>query len=442
MSDTGQEPGVASPKPQTIREISLYLMSERGGADLTVQYEPAGVTAVEELLSLFGAAEGATFSIDPVQVASPSLKTALGALVTRHASTTPHLHRLKKFVSDLPSDTHFLLLPARPQSTGDRLECERYLHRLNHPDDTADDDGAVDLFQLLLERYDMDCPRTDRRTLIGAAIKGERRCRFCHRSIAEGATFESVAHAIPTALGNDHLKLADECDDCNGYFGRETEPSLIAMLDIPRAFLGIQGRSKNGGRPELRFEDGRLQNDGQMMNVESRSFVHDEPTGRMTVDLGKGAPIIPAAVYRALVKIALSVVDAEALPFLKETIAWVRHGAHRDRSLPRVATAIVNLPPNPSAQIVVYRRKGPHARLPHLIGEFRLGCYLYVFAVPFSDEDSWDLVGFFEDEDFRDTFKHYAAVERWTQNNLSSPDKIILAPKLLFVPREPPKGSD
>lgn len=442
MSDTGQEPGDASYEARTIGEISLFLMSEEGGAELVMRYGPAGVSAVEELLGLFGSKEGATFSIDPVQVASPALKTALDVLVARHAGATPHLHRLKKFVVDLPNDTHFLLLPARPESTSDRLECERLIHRLNHPGEAADDDGAVDLFELLLERYDMDYPRTDRPTMIGAAVKAERQCRFCCRTAAEGATFKSTAHAIATALGNDHLKLADECDDCNDYFGRETEPSLIAMLDIPRAFLGIQGRGKNGGRPELRFENGTLQHDGQKINVRSRNFVRDEHTGRMTVDLGKGASLIPIAVYRALVKIALSVVDAEALPSLKKAIAWVRHGAHTDLLLPTVATAIVDLPPNPSAQIVVYRRKRPHGHLPHLIGEFRLGCYLYVFAVPFSDEDSWDLVGFFEDEDFRKTFKHYAAVERWTQHDLSSPNKVVLAPKLQFVPRNLPAGSD
>lgn len=442
MGDTGQGPDEASPEPQTAGEVTLFLMSEGGGAELVIRYGPAGVPAVEELLGLFGAAEGAAFSIDLVQVASPSLKAALDALVVRHASVTPHLHRLKKFISDLPDGAHFLLLPARPQSTRDRLECERLIHRLNHPEDAAAGDGAVELFGLLLDRYDMDYPRTDRLTMIGTAAKAERRCRFCCRTGAEGATFKSVAHAIPTALGNDHLKLADECDDCNGYFGRETEPSLIAMLDIPRAFLGIQGRGKNGGRPELRFEDGKLQHDGQKINVESRNFERDAPTGRMTVDLGTGAPMIPVAVYRALVKIALSVVDAEALPSLKETIAWVRYGAHLGRPLPRVATAIVNLPPNPSAQIVVYRRKATHPRLPHLVGEFRLGCYLYVFAVPFSEEDSWNLVGFFEDSDFRDTFKHYGAVEDWTHHDLSSPKRVILKPKLQFVPRNAHEAPD
>ncbi len=442
MSNAKRGAGDAPHEPWTTGEIVLFLMGEKGSAELAVQYEPAGVPAVKALLDLFGAAEGVTFSVEAVQVASLDLKARLGDLVARHAGQAPQLHQLRKFVSDLPDDSRFLLLPAGPTSTADRLECERLLHRLNHPDDTVDGDGIADLFGLLLERYDIRNPRTDRLTMIGNAVKAARRCRFCGRTATEGATFGSVAHAIPTALGNDHLKLADECDECNGYFGRETEPSLIAMLDIPRAFLGTQGRGKNGGRPELRFEDGKVRHDGRMMNVKSSEFTRDEQTGGMTVDLGKGAPIIPVAVYRALAKIALSVVDEEVLPSLAETIAWIRHGAHADRPLPTVMTAIVELPPNPSAQIVVYRRKAPHVRLPHLVGEFRLGCFLYVFAIPFSSADQWDLVGFFEDEDFLGTFKHYAAVRRWTRYDLSSPDKARLAPKLRFVPRETPEDSE
>lgn len=129
-------------------------------------------------------------------------------------------------------------------------------------------------------------------------------------------------------------------------------------------------------------------------------------------------------------KIALSVVDEDALAHLKKTIAWVRDGMHADLPLPKVATAIVDLPPNPSAQIVVYRRKAPDPRLPHLVGEFRLGCYVYVFAIPFSDQDSWDLVGFFEDEAFRDLFRHYTSGKDWEQLDLSRLTPIRLNLKL------------
>ena len=117
--------------------------------------------------------------------------------------------------------------------------------------------------------------------------------------------------------------------------------------------------------------------------------------------------MIPVAAYKALVKIALSVIDAKELLHLKKTIRLCE-GKHRDQLLPSVAATLVEFPPNPSAQITVYRRKDENSRLPHLVGEFRLGCYLYVFAVPLSNRDSWDLVGFFEDDEFRGTFKHFA----------------------------------
>jgi hypothetical protein len=168
--------------------------------------------------------------------------------------------------------------------------------------------------------------------------------------------------------------------------------------------------------------------------MQSRHVTCDPATGQLTVELGAGLAVVPLAVYRALVKIALSVVDESVLPALKNTIEWVRHAHHQDRSLPKVATAIVDMPPNPSAQIVVYRRKAPHPRLPHLIGEFRLGCFIYVFAVPFSTEDAWDLIGFFDDVDFKETFKHYAAAADWTQQDLSATGKVAVKPTLQFNP--------
>ena len=97
--------------------------------------------------------------------------------------------------------------------------------------------------------------------------------------------------------------------------------------------------------------------------------------------------MIPVAAYKALVKIALSVIDAKELLHLKKTIEWLREGKHRDQLLPSVAATLVEFPPNPSAQITVYRRKDENSRLPHLVGEFRLGCYLYVFAVPLSNRN-------------------------------------------------------
>ncbi|MER8640197.1 HNH endonuclease [Mesorhizobium sp. M1365] len=426
-------PGGAS----LLQQLSLFLMSEATGAELQVGYTEEAFTAVGVLLSVFGKVEGEKAFIEPVQMATAALKQDLERLVVKHSATVPQLHQLKKFVYVLRDDEFFLVLPDRADTTAEQLERERLVYRLNHPNEPHEPGGARDLFGLLFTRYDMSSPRTDRPTVIGKAPRARLKCRFCGRTAADGATFKSAAHAIPTALGNDHLKLANECDECNNFFGRQTEPSLVAMLDIQRAFLGTQGRGKKDGRPELQFAEGKVFHDGQKLTVASKEVARDETTGTISVQLGKGSPMVPIAAYKALVKIVLSVIDARELPHLRRTIEWLRYGRHHGQILPTVAASIVDFSPNPSAQIAVYRRKDEASRLPHVIGEFRLGCFIYVFAVPLSDRDSWDLIGFFDDALFRDTFKHYALVANWSQHDLNGQAKIFLAPRINFVPRKP-----
>jgi len=416
--------------PAMFGEISLHLMIAGDLTEMRFRYRLDQAAAVLDIIGAFGSIDVGDVDLAMDQTATPELKAAIDNLVQRHGAAVPQLKKLRKAISVLADGEHFLLLPERPATTADRLAFETYLHRLNNPDDEQDG-GMFDLFGPLLERYDISLPRTDRRTVIGG---GSCICRFCHRSAAQGASFKKAAHVIPTALGNDHLKSDEECDDCNAYFGCETEPSLIAMLNVERVFLGTQGRGKNDGRPKLYFGKDSLRHDGQKVVIETYSTSKDN-TGTFEVNLGKGTPLIPVAVYRALVKIALSVVDEHQLPHLKKTIEWVREGKQANLPLPKVATALVDLSPNPSAQITVYTRKEPDPRLPHMIGEFRLGCYLFVFAVPFSDQDSWDLVGFFGDKAFRDVFKHYMAVPHWKQRDLSGTSKVIPSPQLRFVPR-------
>ena len=95
-------------------------------------------------------------------------------------------------------------------------------------------------------------------------------------------TFNNTAHALPAALGNQHLKLADECDECNSYFGQQVEPTLIELLNIQRIFLGIQSR---GSRPDIQFSGGKMLHDGERTIVISRNLSADA-SGELIVQLG------------------------------------------------------------------------------------------------------------------------------------------------------------
>lgn len=418
--------------PAIYGAVVLYLMTEDDGAVMVFRYRPEHAAAVQEIVGTFGTIDGDHVQLTMDQLVTPEMRSALDELVTRHGAAVPQLNRLKQKIGRVPDGKYFLLLPDEPASTKDRLALENYLYTLNHPEAPPAKGASDDLFGLLLDLYDAKNPRTDRKTVIGTGRK-PRTCRFCHRTANE-TSFKKVAHVIPTALGNDHLKSAEECDECNEYFGQETEPSLIGMLDVQRVFLGTQGRGENNGRPKLKFGSDTLMHDGQKVVVQAHA-VSKPDADTFEVTLGRGARLVPMSVYRALVKIVMSVLDEELLPDLTKTIEWVRYGLHSDQPLPEVAMATVYLPPDPSAQITVYTRRTPHPRLPHVIGEFRLGCYVLVFAVPFSAQDQWNLVGFFEDVNFKDTFRHYVAAAQWTEWDLSGTKPMALSPRLRFVKR-------
>jgi hypothetical protein len=414
--------------------VDLYLMSEHTGVEFRFDYDPGAAVAVRHVLGAFGTpGDDGDVAIQEEQRATPQLNSRIDQVVADLAGRLPPIHRLKRFVRRLAEGEYFLLLKGPPGSTLEKLALEQRLHRLNHPDAPDDSVQTQAIFGALLDTYEMTLWRTDQLTLIADKPKIQRKCRFCRRAVEQGATFNSVAHVIPTALGNDHLKLADECDDCNGHFGRQTEPSLIALLDLYRAFLGTQGRGKNGGRPELNYADGKLFHDGQKLTIQARA-VQADASGAMTIALGAGAPMVPVSVYRALVKIVLSVLPEEELAPLRRTLEWLRWNMHDDVRLPCVASAIIPLPPNPSAQIVTYRRKAASSTLPHVVGEFRLGCFLYAFALPLSDLDEGDLVGFFNTDAFRAVFKHYDAVGDWRQEDFSGKTRVKLSPILKLEP--------
>nr|WP_281397206.1 HNH endonuclease [Chitinivorax tropicus] len=332
----------------------------------------------------------------------------------------------------------FLLLQAPPTSSAEEFRYGEVLRRLNHPQDQLLDEHNQ-VFGQLLELYDIFTPRTDKRLDIGNSRKADRICRFCGGTTKTKARFDKEAHAIPAALGSKYLKLADECDTCNQYFGEEIEPTLVELLNIQRVFLGIEARS---GSPTVKFPSGsmfRNQEGDEMMVVVSEKISQDA-SGALTAQLGRGKPIIPQNFYRALSKIALSVIPEEELPALAKTAHWVRYGEAGDKPLPNIATAVVMLPPEPSAQITLYLRKAPHPTLPHVVCEFRLGCYMYVYALPFSENDESNLIGFFEEEDFKQTFRHYGFVPSWRQQDYSASKETQVIQSITLQPRNTSSG--
>jgi transcriptional regulator with XRE-family HTH domain len=372
------------------------VFTESSMSILDVTFAPDNLTVVRELASIFGEASDAQVAINPQQCVTAKMKSNLVEFAKLHGEKVPHVNRLKKTVCDLPDGTFFLLLPITPQTTKQKLDYERYLHGLNHPEEATLEAEFDQLFRQLVLKYDSTQPRTSRRTDIGHPRKKDRICRFCHRTLATGATFKKVAHAISAALGNQHLKLFDECDECNSHFGNNVEPTLITLLSIQRVFLDIRN---HGERQTINLSGDKMFRTDERLVVSS-SRVSTDDTGVVTAQLGPEQSIVPMRFYQALAKFALSVIPESELPSLKRTVAWVREDKYSGTRLPDVVSTVVGLPPDPSAQITVYVRRDDDDTLPHVVCEFRLGCYIYVYVLPFSDKDHRNLAGFFDAEAF------------------------------------------
>lgn len=386
---------------QIMTNIGLHKMGVSGDQD-----------AADALLGIFDTVGTDSRTINVVQCASASLKSKLDAFVDTYAADAPHLHAFRKSIADLKTDSYFLLIPYEFASSLERLKHEELLASLNDTPLYPAGAGAVKhAIEALLSSYEFMSPRNDKRVIIGERHPDRKTCRFCSRAKRDGATFRKVAHAISEGLGNKNIVASEECDECNEFFGASIEPALIELLNVHRTYLGLKGKA---GHPQIVYKDGSLTHDGSKVIIEARKF-EDDGSGTFVVSLGTGKAIAIADCYKALCKFAISIIAHEELEHLAGTIAWLRA---KDGSvpLPKLATCIVRAP-SQAPQIALYtRRNDDNRHLPHVVCEFRLGPFVYVYKMPFSSREVDAPLDFFNDPAFKALFAHYEGFDWKTQD--------------------------
>lgn len=162
-----------------------------------------------------------------------------------------------------------------------------------------------------------------RRTAVIIGSRSSRKCRFCGRTDAE-ASFRSTAHAVAALTGNSVLFTNEECDECNGRFGR-LEDDLGKFTQPIRTFAQVGGRKGIPGiklpSMEIRVKAGDIH--AYVDREETRqTFVDDEKTKRLTITVAL-QPFRPRAVYKAFVKMALSVVPIDEVCSFNAALQWL-----------------------------------------------------------------------------------------------------------------------
>lgn len=172
--------------------------------------------------------------------------------------------------------------------------------------------------------------------VIGDPAKN-RKCRFCGKTIKDGATFTNRSHAISEGLGNHSVFCLDECDQCNAKFSK-LEQSIISFLNVSLCVYGIKGKPKKGKQDirGIRTPLFDVNNSGDMMlfqfNTQNDNdvFVQLESNDKLEDFSISSEPkwnkYIPRDIFRSLSKYIVAIAKDEHLPTLQKTIQWINNG--------------------------------------------------------------------------------------------------------------------
>lgn len=233
--------------------------------------------------------------------------------------------------------------------------------------------------------------------LIGKGIysRGEKRfisdgdvrlCRFCQKNEKE-TTFRNKSHAIPECLGNHQLILLDECDYCNTFFSEKLEDHLDKFTKPYRVAGQIAGRN---GIPNYRTNNkkNRIEfNDLPTIKsqVGEEFAVVDNEKREITIKFHQ-EPYIPLAVYKALLKVAISIIeDKNELSAFRQTILWLLN--------PDLTFSVINpallmqafVPgprPTDGVSVSLFRRKDGMSEVPYSIFVIAFGNVIFQLVVP------------------------------------------------------------
>lgn len=214
-------------------------------------------------------------------------------------------------------------------------------------------------------------------------------CRFCDRSPPE-VTFRTEAHAIPELLGNRQLVVTDECDACNALFAKSIEDHLGKFTKPYRVMGQVRGKSgvpsykspKRLSRVDFHPTTGLvIQQHAEDSLIEVKE---EENRVRMSFVVERH---VPSAVYKALVKIALSVMPSSDLKNFAHAKRWIRHEDHTKPLLTPLKLLFYFVPgpkPHAGTSIMVLRKKSSSAveQLPHYLLLLAFGNLQYQIMVP------------------------------------------------------------
>lgn len=180
-----------------------------------------------------------------------------------------------------------------------------------------------DIYEKLIEYRDLD--DTTKEKIYLNIFKNLKKCMFCGKD-ENTVKFKKVAHAISEGIGNKRLISHNECDECNKRFGDKFEDDFCKYIQPFRITSQIFGKKsyikhkddKSGHRIEIQkskpiIPEFNIDLKMLIQDEKNKEFVKiDKDSGEMTIAI-KRQKYIPINVYKALMKMAISIMPKEEI---------------------------------------------------------------------------------------------------------------------------------
>jgi hypothetical protein len=191
-------------------------------------------------------------------------------------------------------------------------------------------------------------------------------CRFCGLKSPK-VSFNNQSHAAPEFLGNHQLIQDSECNSCNKYFSSHLEDSLDKYTRHHRTVGQVKGKTRKV--PSYKSKDHRARLD--VKNEEMPKILARRDEAHFSLNIAtKTATLmfqipayIPIAVYKSLVKIALSIIDKKEISNFTSAVRWIREPDlgyikdHPPHPLQMLRGYVPGPRPFPGLKLMVYKKK-------------------------------------------------------------------------------------
>lgn len=213
------------------------------------------------------------------------------------------------------------------------------------------------------------------------------KCRFCGKE-GNQTTFRNDSHTFPRFIGNKFVLSEFECDLCNEKFSRILENEFANFMKLFHTVNSVKGKK---GIPTYKKDGIRLENkDGLHFNlkgVEDSSASEKGIFHKLQTD-----DFIPIALYKSLVKMALSMVGESELSKFSKTFAWLQDESHTSKvyhtdNLPLIFTQNKSDWQKFNLSVLLFRRKSDKFDIPTYIFKLYYNLFSFQVFVPFCSDD-------------------------------------------------------